>query len=190
MDGATFHERLRILLHDKGLQYVIPHPFWSPEQLSLVAQSAMETLYATLVELSNQNPIAILNRRIKTCTATAGTSAPDDLYQGIIGRKTNGQYVNFDPLPIAAASTGFDAVWISGGVFKGTANTAYYYAKPIGPTSPSATGAPAMLMAPDAFYDAVITLTAIEIIKGDARDAADRLALLQELVEGQVEALQ
>lgn len=184
MEVTTFYDRINILLHNYGDAFVTPNPFWKQDDIKRKAQAALEVVFTTLIEKSKQTgvPVQCLNRAIKTATATAGTNTPADFYDGIIGYKANGDYVLYEDIPIGAALA-YDRCYSAGGKFYGTADFAYYYASPV------LKGAGIMDDFPDGFYDTVITLTAIETVMGEAQDAADRIDVLYELFQDQLESL-
>jgi hypothetical protein len=180
MTSTNFHNSLRRYLKDQGLAFVAPTYEWSPEELTLRAQSARDTVYTRLVEAG---AVAAVSRLIKTCVATDGTNVPADFWQGIMGYRgatSTGAYVLFqDPaLSLAMGPGGLDTVYVVGGVFKGTADTAFYYARPQDDLSPNGG---TFTEFSNGVMNAIALLTVIEITMGEVQDAADRLDDLYEI---------
>jgi hypothetical protein len=130
--------------------------------------------------------VVTVGRLIKTCDATDGTNVPADFWQGVMGRTSTGTYVLFQELALslAMAQGGLDTIYVTGGVFHGTATTAFYYARPqddLRTTAEGNTAQTAFVEFCDGAMNAIMLLAAIEITMGEVQDAADRLDDLYEI---------
>jgi len=200
VDGPTFFNRLRILLHDRGEGFLLPNPRWKDDEIAQKAMAVRDVIFALVIDAAETkaktdrtayvSPVCC-NRMVYRIESINGDPAPTHLFRLIMGTSgvlgTSGyKYVLPLGVMLGGAMPDADAVWIAGGVFRGTARSCVYYAHPTSIISPTA---PEFGDFADGFYDAVITHTAIELIMGEPMDAADRLDDLSELLFAQLGGL-
>ena len=186
MDGATFYARYRTMLHDKGLAYQTPTPEWGDELLIANAAKARDVVFAQLLD---SGAILSVGNLVKQCVATDPSNAPDDFYRVIGGLNATNKWVLDEEidLSLALAQAGFDTIYSVGGVIHGTADIAWYYARPQDDLTP--TGGEFTEFC-DGIMDAIMLLAVIETTMGETQDAADRLDDLKGLYLSMMETFE
>lgn len=184
--GPECKQRVRELVHDTGRGFATANFMYEDEDIYIRLNDAKRRIAKALIERPASPTgvggaaIVTLSRIIKICSATNGTTAPDDFWYLIAGIDSDNGYVPRVHLPVGEAlkDVGHSLVYVKGGIFQGYAQTALYWAYP---TEVISTAQSALTQFPDGFYDAVELLAARDLLPQEPADALDRWKLLSDL---------
>lgn len=199
MTGKLLIQSTYQLLNDTDSRRSDSVPFYDKDVLVALLAQSRDGVFEYLLDRSQmgnrpRTPLLqrygriTISKMLKFCPAIQGTQVPPDFWRLICGFDGNGQYV--PPRTIergeALAFALRPAVWVRLHAFNGTAVTAAYWAKPSEAIADTITP---LTEFPDGFYNAVITLTALEAIMQEDLDVKSRYAELEAIFMQQIQSL-
>lgn len=200
MTADLWRSRVRFLLRDTGRGTSTGRKFFGETEISDEGTASREKLIAALRSRPPEAATLTLCRIVKIVAAVEGNPIPGDLFLLECGIRDDSVPSN-DPdgyIPVRGVSLGeqmqgMDGVYADGALFHGTAAKAIYYATP----NISLYGTANLTDFSDAFYNTLVTLTALTLVvkksesyyKTRTPEGQLKVQRLQQLLKQQISTL-
>lgn len=196
MTGAELISGTRLLLRAGAAGRATSNTFYSPDDLIFALQSAREQIVGALLTMRDsifdrdngkqrwlaQGLVRIAtNRLLKfTASASSGAAVPADFWRLEVGISISGRFIPPESILLGEgfSSQPVDQIYVAGGLFRGTAAYAYYWASPSDAIADTGT---AFTEFSDGFYNAVKILAARNILQKEREDNINRWKFLNDL---------